>query len=99
MGRNSVHPSVHPYPPGASKPSERPSGPSEIPGGWGDERTNRISPHSTGLRPLPGPLPIKGKGNNLVVRVVVLGPYLTLVDSLNLHGQFTFHRTDENDVD
>ena len=29
--------------------------------GWTDERTDRKSPHSTGLRPLLGPLPKKKK--------------------------------------
>ena len=45
-------------------PEGLPEGPESLPGGWGgdgwtDGRTDRISPHSTGLRPLSGPLPKK----------------------------------------
>ena len=47
---------------GPSRPLRRPSRPLRglrgLQGGT-NERTNGISPHSTGLRPLPGPLPKK----------------------------------------
>ena len=86
MGRNSVCPSVFPsvcwlegsegLPDGPEGLSEEPEG---LPGGQGgrtDERTNGISSHSTGLRPLSGPLPKKRKeglrgscGGNGKVRV------------------------------